>query len=143
MSHDLHGARSSNPLVPGPRASEPALGPGKQTLVEQVQRSGTGAPTGDVHAAAARGVVHAAAARGVATPSQPLPFGEQVQRAFGGHDVSGVQAHVGRDATASADAMGAQAYATGNHVVLGGGADLHTVAHEAAHVVQQRSGVQL
>ncbi len=39
--------------------------------------------------------------------------------------------------------MGAQAYATGNHVVLGDRADLHTVAHEAAHVVQQRGGVQL
>jgi hypothetical protein len=30
-----------------------------------------------------------------------------------------------------------------DHVVLGAGADLHTVAHEEAHVVQQRSGVQL
>jgi hypothetical protein len=39
--------------------------------------------------------------------------------------------------------MGAEAYATGNHVVLGGRSDLHTVAHEAAHVVQQRGGVQL
>lgn len=39
--------------------------------------------------------------------------------------------------------MGARAYATGDHVVLGDGADLHTVAHEAAHVVQQRGGVQL
>ena len=39
--------------------------------------------------------------------------------------------------------MGAQAYATGNHVVLGAGTELHTVAHEAAHVVQQRGGVQL
>ena len=39
--------------------------------------------------------------------------------------------------------MGANAYATGDHVVLGRGADLHTVAHEAAHVVQQRGGVQL
>jgi hypothetical protein len=39
--------------------------------------------------------------------------------------------------------MGADAYATGDHVVLARGADLHTVAHEAAHVVQQRAGVQL
>jgi hypothetical protein len=39
--------------------------------------------------------------------------------------------------------MGARAYATGDHVVLGRGADLHTVAHEAAHVVQQRGGVHL
>ena len=39
--------------------------------------------------------------------------------------------------------MGAEAYATGDHIVLGRGNDLHTVAHEAAHVVQQRGGVQL
>ena len=39
--------------------------------------------------------------------------------------------------------MGARAYATGEHVVLDDGADLGTVAHEAAHVVQQRGGVQL
>lgn len=39
--------------------------------------------------------------------------------------------------------MGAQAYASGNHVVFGGSPSLHTAAHEAAHVVQQRSGVQL
>ena len=39
--------------------------------------------------------------------------------------------------------MGAAAYATGDHVVLGRGTGLHTVAHEAAHVAQQRGGVQL
>ena len=54
-----------------------------------------------------------------------------------------MQAHTGPDAAASAQAMGADAYATADHVVLGRGADLHTVAHEAAHVVQQRGGVQL
>jgi hypothetical protein len=39
--------------------------------------------------------------------------------------------------------MGAQAYATGNHVAFAAPPDLHTAAHEAAHVVQQRAGVQL
>jgi len=39
--------------------------------------------------------------------------------------------------------MGAQAFATGNHVAFAGTPDLHTAAHEAAHVVQQRGGVQL
>jgi len=40
--------------------------------------------------------------------------------------------------------MGADAYATGSHVVLGkGGASLHTQAHEAAHVLQQQQGVSL
>ena len=87
--------------------------------------------------------VHAAAARGTATAASQLPHLEQIQRSFGKHDVSGVHAHVGAEAAASAQEMGAAAYATGNHVVLGAGTDLHTVAHEAAHVVQQRGGVQL
>jgi hypothetical protein len=87
--------------------------------------------------------VHAAAAQGVATASSQLPYLDTIQRAFGHHDISSVHAHTGPDAAASANAMGARAFATGNHVVLGAGADLHTVAHEAAHVVQQRGGVQL
>jgi Domain of unknown function (DUF4157) len=87
--------------------------------------------------------LHAAAARGIATAAEPLPHLAQIQRSFGKHNVSGVKAHLGADATASAREMGAQAFATGDHVVLGEGADLHTVAHEAAHVVQQRSGVAL
>src|SRR5262249_4304847 len=80
---------------------------------------------------------------GVATPSSALPHAAAIQAAFGKHDISGIQAHTGADAAASAKEMGAEAYATGDHVVLGGGADLHTVAHEAAHVVQQRAGVHL
>jgi hypothetical protein len=87
--------------------------------------------------------VHAAASQGITTPASPLPHGESIQRLFGRHDVSQVQAHTGPEAAGSARAMGAEAYATGNHVVLGSRTDLHTVAHEAAHVVQQRSGVQL
>jgi hypothetical protein len=39
--------------------------------------------------------------------------------------------------------MGASAYATGNHVVFDRAPDLHTAAHEAAHVVQQAQGVNL
>jgi hypothetical protein len=86
---------------------------------------------------------HQAAAQGVATPSSPLPYAHTIGRLFGRHDVASIQAHQGPEAVASAQAMGAQAYATGNHVVLGATPDLHTVAHEAAHVVQQRGGVQL
>ncbi|HWI52485.1 MAG TPA: DUF4157 domain-containing protein, partial [Symbiobacteriaceae bacterium] len=59
-------------------------------------------------------------------------------------DLSHIQAHTGADAAASAQAINARAYATGNHVVFGQQTpDLHTAAHEAAHVVQQRAGVQL
>lgn len=84
--------------------------------------------------------VHEAAAQGVAAPAGPLPHLEQIQRSFGAHDVSHIQAHVGGN---SARAMGAEAYATGNHVVFDQQPDLHTAAHEAAHVVQQARGVNL
>jgi hypothetical protein len=118
--------------------------PGRRTLVEQIQpstvpRAGAAGANGSPE----HGDVHAAAQRGVATPATALPFRHTLQQLFGRHDISGVEAHTGSDAAASARAMGASAYATGHHVVLGSGTDLHTVAHEAAHVVQQRAGVQL
>lgn len=87
---------------------------------------------------------HASAERGVSGPASALPHMDSIQRAFGRHDVSQIEAHVGSEADAATQEMGAKAYASGNQVALGsGGTDLHTVAHEAAHVVQQRGGVQL
>ncbi|HMG56690.1 MAG TPA: DUF4157 domain-containing protein, partial [Kofleriaceae bacterium] len=123
------------------RSHQPA--PGKQTLVEQLVVPVAQQRAADKHDPSDEATVHAAASRGVATPAAPLPFSDTIQRAFGRHDVSSMQAHGGSEAAASAHAMGADAYATGDHVVLGRGTDLHTVAHEAAHVVQQRGGVQL
>jgi len=83
------------------------------------------------------------AADGVTGSSSSLPHAEAIQRSFGHHDVSGVEAHVGGTAAKAADAIGASAYATGHHVAFKQAPDLHTAAHEAAHVVQQRGGVQL
>ena len=135
MSYGLKqgSARSSD----GAGAAGSASVPGRQTLSERlVQRSGAGA--------GGTGPVHAAAARGVATPSGALPFASQIQASFGPrHDVSNIQAHIGGDAAEATGAMGASAFATGNHVVFGGAPDLHTAAHEAAHVVQQAHGVSL
>ncbi len=88
--------------------------------------------------------VHEAAAQGVAGSGTSLPHADRIQQAFGPqHDVSNIAAHVDGAATAANQQMGAQAYATGNHIAFGQSPDLHTVAHEAAHVVQQRSGVSL
>ncbi len=87
--------------------------------------------------------VHAAAAHGIASGGGAMPHGDKIQSAFGAHDVSGIQAHTGSAAKDASQAMGAEAYATGNHVVFGGAPDLHTAAHEAAHVVQQGAGVSL
>ena len=72
-----------------------------------------------------------------------MPHLGAIQQSFGSHDASSIQAHTGSAATQANEAMGAEAYATGNHVAFKGTPDLHTAAHEAAHVVQQRSGVSL
>jgi hypothetical protein len=132
------GSQGSRPEV---RSHDAA--PGKQTLVEQIVAPVVQRHAADQHDPSGEATVHAAASRGVATPASPLPYSDTLQRAFGRHNVSSIQAHTGGGAAASAQAMGADAYAAGDHVVLGRGADLHTVAHEAAHVVQQRGGVQL
>jgi len=134
--------------TPGPGKSgsgsvAPVQSPGKRTLTETLPRldqatqdGALGQPTG--HEAAIR----ASAARGVATPGSTLPFADIIQRAFGRHDISSVQAHTGGDAAASARDIGAEAYTRGEHVAFAGAPDLFVAAHEAAHVVQQQAGVQ-
>lgn len=54
--------------------------------------------------------------------------------------MSGVRAQIGGPAQQAAGAIGATAYAQGDRVGFAGAPDLHTAAHEAAHVVQQRGG---
>src|SRR6185503_6628882 len=71
------------------------------------------------------------------------PFLDVIQSSFGSHDISGVAAHTDPAAQKASEDLGATAYAKGNHVAFGSTPDLHTAAHEAAHVVQQRSGVHL
>ncbi|HEX7837524.1 MAG TPA: DUF4157 domain-containing protein [Kofleriaceae bacterium] len=87
--------------------------------------------------------VHAAAAHGTSGTPTALPHLEQIQRLFGRHDVRRVRAYVGGPAAEAARAMGAQAFAIGDRVAFAELPDLHTAAHEAAHVVQQRAGVVL
>jgi hypothetical protein len=91
----------------------------------------------------ASGDVGDAAAHGISGPATAMPYGDAIQRAFGRHDIGHVKAHVGGPAAEGAGAMAADAFATGDHVAFASAPDLHTAAHEAAHVVQQRAGVQL
>jgi hypothetical protein len=87
--------------------------------------------------------VKEAAAQGVSGQSRQLPHLDRVQASFGNHDLSNVQAYVGGAAKGANDAIGAQAFASGNKVAFKENPSLHTAAHEAAHVVQQRAGVSL
>ncbi len=78
---------------------------------------------------------------------QPLeaPVRQRMEASFGA-DFSDVRVHAGGSAAASAQAVDAHAYTVGNEIVLGDGhapgSSTHerTLAHELAHVVQQRSG---
>lgn len=86
---------------------------------------------------------HGVAASGFAGGGAGLPYGDVIDKSFGRHDLSGVRAYVGGAASAACDALGARAYASGGSVAFAQAPDLHTAAHEAAHVVQQRGGAQL
>ncbi|WP_443033992.1 eCIS core domain-containing protein [Streptomyces sp. CA2R106] len=74
---------------------------------------------------------------------QPLPEPElhDMQARFGGADFSDVRIHDDAVAKRSAQEIGALAYTSGSHIVIGeGGGDRHTLAHELTHVLQQRQG---
>ena len=85
----------------------------------------------------------AVAASGLHGTADRLPHFDLILQSFGHHDLSKVRAHVGGAAAASAEQLGARAFAFGDDIGFASSPDLHTAAHEAAHVVQQRSGVQL
>ena len=147
---EYSGKRPTNDR-PSATTSGAAAAPGKRTLVEQtaateapVQRQASpaaGAAEGPAGLDPER--VHQAAQHGTSGSGGSLPHLDRIQRAFGRHDVSGVRAHTDERAAEGARAMGAEAFADGEQVAFGGAPSLHTAAHEAAHVVQQRGGVQL
>jgi len=89
---------------------------------------------------AVKGVV----GRGAGTPLDGASR-ERMEASFGA-DFSDVRVHTGSSAAESARAVNAHAYTVGSEIVLGDGqapgspAHERTLAHELAHVVQQRSG---
>lgn len=82
----------------------------------------------------------AVAAQGLSGSGGALPFQNAIQDSFGKHDVSGISAHTGAQAQGANSEMGSKGFAMGGSVGLSSSADLHTVAHEAAHAVSQNSG---
>ena len=123
--------------------------PGRSTLTHRMPASAasiaravvTQLRAGGAEPAAAE--VHALAAHGLSGAGGSVPHLDAIQRSFGHHDLSGVQAHGGGRAEQAAVGMGAHAYASGNQVAFAKAPDVHLAAHELAHVVQQRGGVRL
>ena len=83
------------------------------------------------------------AKHGVEGTGGKLPHIDRIQSAFGQYDLEGTSCFVGGGAAQSSKQMGAQAYAIGDRIAFKEQPSLHTAAHEAAHVVQQRAGVSL
>ncbi|APE23226.1 eCIS core domain-containing protein [Streptomyces venezuelae] len=111
--HDLHGPGHHHP-GPGHRHHDHAGQPVQRSTVHDVLRA----------------------------PGRPLDAGTRTEMESRlGADFSDVRLHTGAAAQASAAEIGARAYTSGSHVVVGrGGADRHTLAHELTHVIQQRQG---
>lgn len=116
-----------------PAGSFDLAGPGGLSAMGQSAEiqaaAGEGPPPDDVLGAAVHGLSGAAHA---------LPHLDTIQASFGRHDVRGAPAHVGGPAADASQALGADAYATGGAAAFAEAPDLHTAAHEAAHIVQQR-----
>ena len=142
-AYDELEKRKTGPRGPGEEAGGDAHSAQGEAYApdesKPVQRKASGALSGfAVGAMSAPGRVARTGFRG---GGQPLPYLTQLQRSFGRHDLQGVRAYVGPSAALAAQRLGATAYAVGDQVALGHSPDLHTVAHEAAHVIQQRRGV--
>ncbi len=138
---DARQHRGGGPQVGKRTLAEQEYPEGLAPFVQLRKASGAMTPGGDGEVSAAS--VHGAAARGLEGTGGTLPHLDTIQQAFGRHDVRGVTAHVGGPAEQACHDMGAHAYASGTSVAFARAPDLHTAAHEAAHVVQQRGGVRL
>lgn len=87
-------------------------------------------------------VQHSAVHGVLRAPGRPLNDDTRTRmEARFGADFSDVRIHDDSAAHTSAAEIGARAYTSGEHVVIGkDGADEHTLAHELTHVIQQRRG---
>nr|WP_241835802.1 MULTISPECIES: DUF4157 domain-containing protein [unclassified Streptomyces] len=123
---------------------------GNATVVQMLRQSGhTGAQEQLQHGAGCGhrqveqpGVQRSAVHDVLRTGGRPLDDSTRTDmEARFGADFSDVRIHRDAAAQASAAELGARAYTSGSHVVIGhGGADEHTLAHELTHVIQQRQG---
>lgn len=82
------------------------------------------------------------AARTVAQGGGPLPYKEEIQAAFGGYDLSGLRAFVGGEAGEAAANMEAHGFQVADAAGFRKFPTKHDAAHEAAHYVQCREGIE-
>jgi hypothetical protein len=122
------------------KAASASEAPEVESEVQETQEDGAVQRRSNGEAAASNPVSVATAA--TAGGGGSLPYLDTIQSAFGHHDIAGIRSHSGNAAAEGAAALGASAFAVGDAVAFASPPDLHTAAHEAAHVVQQRAGLR-
>jgi len=90
-----------------------------------------------------KGAINRLAEFGQSGSAGSLPYLEKIQTAFGHHSVREVGAFIGGNARHANMQMGSTAYTSANKISFKQSPNLHTSAHEAAHIIQQRSGLEL
>ncbi|MEV1117296.1 DUF4157 domain-containing protein [Actinosynnema sp. NPDC049800] len=132
------GARRPGPPSP---AAVPALQRAIGNAAVARMMSGT-RDDGDPADAHQHPVQRSAVHEVLSSPGRPLDESTRTEmEARLGADFSDVRVHAGSESRRSAAEIGARAYTSGSHVVIGeGGGDKHTLAHELTHVIQQRRG---
>lgn len=138
-------ARPDRSAQPQSRAKEPpAAGDTSADWVQSLQgRAGNTAVSRAMEVGSQEAVVQRSSVPDVLrSPGRPLEESVRADmEARLGADFGNVRVHTGAAAQRSATEIGARAYTSGEHVVLGAaGGDRHTLAHELTHVIQQRSG---
>ena len=84
------------------------------------------------------------ALEGFAGTARALPHMDKISRLFAPHRLDNVQAFTGSEAQLASARMGAAAYTCGNRIAFNkSNPSLRTIAHEAAHIVQQGAGIRL
>ena len=138
--------RSNEGPVPGRQSASEAYGERPVDAVAGVP----GRTSGTAHLAAndrddgaSDSNATAIGARAFTGDGEPLPFAATIQSSFGKHDISGVRAHIGGDAKDANHQLGADGFALNGRVAFSKQASLRLAAHEAAHVIQQKGGLQL
>ena len=145
---DLQGADETD----DDREARPPGIPGKVSLTQRMLRGPSSDDIADrIVQRLARGSsspvegdeAQAVAAAGFTGSAGRLPELDAIQRLFGRHDITGTRAYIGGAAAEASEVLGARAYASGDQIAFAEQPDRFLIAHELAHVVQQRNGVQL
>jgi hypothetical protein len=144
--HDPGGSASLRAAAAPPVADPGAAGRVRRLAAPPVTDPGgtiRRAPAASPGAADAEAARRIETARAAAAKPLPTPVKARLEHGFG-QKLDSVRVHTGPAARAAASAIGARAYTEGNRITLGHGEsehDLHLMAHEATHVVQNRAAV--